>query len=240
MNRSNFSRAFRCFALLLVLGLWAGALSASEPLRIAILGDSTVCDYPTNGALRGWGMFVEGYFRPGTVKVFNFAKSGRSTKTFIKEGLWDQARAVKPDFVLIQFGHNDSHAKERPEATDAATEYRDHLRRYVEESRALGATPIFVTPMHRRTFNPDGTLDDILKPYATAMKAVAAEIKVPLIDLHTTSGELFAKLGEKSNEEFANKPGDRTHFNEKGARAMADLVMKGLSGVEPRLKALMK
>ena len=211
---------------------------AESPLRIAILGDSTVCDYPIEKPERGWGMYIEGQFSEGSVKVFNFARSGRSTSTFIKEGLWEKAKAVKPDVVLIQFGHNDSHAMGSPEATDASTDFRDNLRTYVTESIALGATPILVTPMHRRTFNAGGTLIDILKPYADAMKVVAEEKKVALIDLHSMSGELFVRMGEKANDEYSNKPGDATHFNERGAKAMAELVMKELPNAESRLGKL--
>jgi len=78
--------------------------------------------------------------------------------------------AEKPAFVLIQFGHNDSQAPDHPEATDAATAYQECLRQYVGDCRAGGVTPILVTPMHRRTFVPDGKLRDILRPYATATR----------------------------------------------------------------------
>jgi lysophospholipase L1-like esterase len=219
---------------------FAGVANAAEPLRVAILGDSTVCNYPAKKQERGWGMFIEGYFQPGTVKGFNLAKSGRSSKSFITEGLWDKARATKPDFVLIQFGHNDSHAKTEPKATDANGDFKDYLRRYIDESREIHAIPILVTPMHRRTFGADGKLADSLQPYANAMKEVAAEKKVALIDLHTSSGKLFAKLGVKGSEDFQNKPGDHTHFNEQGAKAMAELVMKEIANAEPRLKAKLK
>jgi len=89
--------------------------------------------------------------------------------------------------------------------------------------------------MHRRTFGRDGKLHDILRPYATAMKEVAAEKQVAVIDLHTMSGELFQKLGEAGSAEMANKAGDQTHFNVKGARAMVALVIKELPKAEPRL-----
>lgn len=141
---------------------------------------------------------------------------------------------------MIQFGHNDSHGAGWPESTDASTDFRDFLRRYVGETGAVGAAAILLTPMHRRTFTRDGKLEDILKPYSEAMKVVARGLKVPLIDLHARSGELFEKLGEAGSGEFANKPGDRTHFNEKGARAMAAIVMKGLPVAEPALKPFLK
>jgi lysophospholipase L1-like esterase len=109
------------------------------------------------------------------------------------------------------------------------------LRMTLMLPRAAGATPILVTPMHLRTFGPDGKLRDILRPYAEAMKAVAAEKKVAVIDLHATSGELFRKLGPAGSAALASKAGDQTHFNEQGARAMAQLVLKTLPRAEPRL-----
>jgi len=215
------------------------ATAPNKTVCLAIIGDSTVCEYPARSARRGWGMFVQDYFRD-SVRVINLARSGRSTKSFIKEGSWQKTLEAKPDFVLIQFGHNDSHSPGKPESTDAATDYRDFLRRYIRESRAAGATPILVTPMHRRTFAPDGTLDDSLKSYADAMKAVAVETKTAVIDLHTKSGELFEKLGEAGSAQFANQAGDRTHFNEKGAKAMAELVMEELPVAEPALKPFLR
>ncbi len=214
--------------------------TASHPIRIVLVGDSTVCEYPPTRPERGWGMYVEEYFKEGSVKVLNLAASGRSTKTFINEGRWKKALAEKPDYVLIQFGHNDSHAKDHPEATDAATDYKQFLLQYIEDSRAMGATPILVTPMVRRTFEADGKLKDELQPYADAMKEVGAEKKVAVIDLHTSSKKLVEKLGPKAAVELANKEGDATHFNEKGARRMAELVMMELPTAEPKLKINLK
>lgn len=213
--------------------------AGNKTVGLAIIGDSTVCDYPAKSVRRGWGMFVQDYFQD-SVRVINLARSGRSTKSFIKEGSWQKTLEAKPNFILIQFGHNDSHSPDKPESTDAAADYRDFLRRYIRESRAAGATPILVTPMHRRTFAPDGTLDDSLKPYADAMKVVAVETKTAVIELHAKSGELFASLGEAGSAKFGNQAGDRTHFNEKGARAMAELVIKALPAAEPALKPFLR
>jgi lysophospholipase L1-like esterase len=210
--------------------------AARLPLRLVLVGDSTVCEYPASRPERGWGMYIEERFKEGAVKVSNFAVSGRSTKTFMQEGRWKKALAEKPDYVLIQFGHNDSHGPDRPESTDAATDYKVYLRRYIDEARAIGATPILVTPMVRRTFDAAGNLKDNLQPYADAVKAVGAEKRAPVIDLHTSS----KKLVEAKSAEMANKKDDFTHFNEKGARAMADLVMKELAAAEPSLKPYLK
>ena len=213
--------------------------TTNKTVRLVIIGDSTVCDFPVTNECRGWGRFVQGYFQDA-VRVFNLARSGRSSKSFIADGCWQKTLDAKPDFVLIQFGHNDAHARSEPKSTDAATDFRDYLRRYIQEARAAGATPILVTPMHRRAFTHDGKLNDNLKPYADAMKAVAAETKVAVIDLHTKSGQLFEKPGEAGGMDFANRPGDRTHFNEKGAKAMAELVLQELPVAEPALKPYLK
>jgi lysophospholipase L1-like esterase len=238
MIRAMFSRVLPALAFVF-LGLAVARAADPAPVKIAVIGDSTVCEYPEDSPSRGWGHFIGEYFKDN-VKIVNLAASGRSTKTFIGEGRWTKTLAEKPQFILIQFGHNDSHPKERPEATDAATDYRDYLRRYVTEARAAGAVPVFVTPMHRRTFKPDGTLEDILRPYADAMKAVASELHVPVVDLHAMSGELYLKLGPDKCHELENKPGDNTHFGEKGARTMAELVMSKLPDAVPELRPLVK
>jgi lysophospholipase L1-like esterase len=210
-------------------------LSAAEtPLRLAIIGDSTVCEYPPEHACRGWGQYIQDYFKD-TVHVINLARSGRSTKTFINEGIWAKTLEVRPDILLIHFGHNDSHARDRPESTDAAADFQDYLRRYIDEARAAGATPILVTPVQRRTYGSDGKLDNSLLAYVNAMKTVAAEKTVKAIDLNASSGRLYEQLGTAANDVVANAPQDRTHFNEEGARLMAHLVMQELTQVESRL-----
>jgi lysophospholipase L1-like esterase len=224
-----------CAALVLLLGVEPAL--AADPIRIVVLGDSTVCDYPEKAPGRGWGQYLAEQFRE-PVEVINLAASGRSTKTFIREGRLQKALDTKADFALIQFGHNDSHAKDRPEATDANTDFKENLRRYVDDFRKIGTTPILVTPMHRRIFR-DGKPAGELRPYADAMKAVAQEKHVPLVDLFTRSGELFARLGDAGSADLSSSATDRTHFSEKGARAMAQLVTDELKKVEPRLaKAL--
>ncbi len=231
-----------CTSVSLTLLCFTQFVLAADPqreVRIAVIGDSTVCEYPANSNIRGWGQFIAQAFQPH-VRVLNLAKSGRSTKTFIKEGLWAKTLAEKPDFVLIQFGHNDSHAKERPESTDAATDYREFLCLYVNESRASGTTPVLVTPMHRRTFGNEGKMTQELLPYAEAMKTVAKEKHVGLVDLHAASGQLFEKLGDAGSADLSCSPTDRTHFSEKGAKAMAELVLNWLPAAETSLKPLLK
>jgi len=221
--------------VLMASSLYAQQPAPVKPIKIAIIGDSTVCNYPEKNVLRGWGQMLPEFFVPGT-KIDNFAESGRSTKTFMTTPLWQKALSDKADFILIQFGHNDSHRplEKHPEATVADADYMDNLRKYIAAARAASATPILVTPMHRRTFQPDGTVTQELLPYVQAMEKVGAEQKVPVIDIYTKSGELFAKLGDAATADFT--PKDRTHFSPKGARVMACFVAQGAAQADPRLK----
>lgn len=232
---------------LLSLALADTANVAPAPLKIGIIGDSTVSNYKESMRQRGWGQLLPDFLQAGVV-VINEAKPGRSTKTFAND-LWQRVLTAKPDFILIQFGHNDSHDKGKPESTDAATDYRENLRRFVREAREAGATPVLVTPVRRRIFGKDGKLSTELAPYVEAMKIVAAELNVPVIDLHTTSGALYERLGEQGSDAFtlnqadnADRPGkgDRTHFTENGAREIARLVATDLARLDPRLAAVVR
>ena len=237
----NMTPILTTLALALTAVIASTARAADHPpLRIVLVGDSTVCDYPSTLPNRGWGQFIAQQFKDGEVTVINLAVGGRSTKTFLSEGRWQKALEEKPDYVLIQFGHNDSHAAAQPEATDAATTYKENLRRYIDDARSIHATPILVTPMVRRSFDAQGKVTGNLQPYADAMKEVGREKKVAVIDLHTSSKELVEKLGPEASAGMANQPGDATHFNEQGARAMAELVMNELPRAAPELKEHLK
>lgn len=220
------------------------AVFVGKPLRIALAGDSTVCEWPFSHANRGWGQFLWEYFAPGKAVIVNLAASGRSTKTFLSEGRWKKVLAEKPDIILIQFGHNDSHAFEKPESTDPEKDYGENLRRYIDETRAIGAVPILVTPMVRRSFDSSGSIDESgprsLSKYALAMKTVGKEKKVFVIDLYSSSKALAEKLGPAASGGMASTREDNTHFNEKGARAMTALVMVELPAADPRIKAALK
>jgi lysophospholipase L1-like esterase len=231
---------FRQLSLIvLMVGLTASAADQPRPIKIAIIGDSTVSTYKDDSPLRGWGQVIGEFLTPQT-KVLNLAKSGASTKTFLTLSNWKQALDAKPDFLFIQFGHNDSHGSAKPEATSADRDYADNLRHMVAEARRVGATPVLVTPMHRRSFK-DGQPTEELKPYADSMKRVAKEQNVCVIDLYTLSGEMFSKLGDKGSEDLTNTPGkDRTHFTPKGARAIAGMVAKAAADCDPRLKQAVK
>src|SRR5579862_5805731 len=166
--------------------------NAAEPvIRIALIGDSSVASYdkppPDRPDLTGWGQLL-GEFFDSRVEVRNFAVSGRSSKSFLREGRWQPVLDSRPDFVFIQFGHNDQKQDDRGTAADG--DYQNFLRQYIDESRAAKATPVLVTPVARRTFS-DGKVVSSLIPYVESMRNVGREKQCPVVDLHAASFELF-------------------------------------------------
>ena len=185
-------------AALLLLGLpRASPLPSSQlpaaptdhKLRVVLVGDSTVAEKS------GWGTAFIKRLAPDAEGT-NAARGGQSTKSFLDGGNWKKALELKPDWVLIQFGHNDQPGKGPNRETDPETTYRANLILYVDEARAAGSKPVLVTSMVRRVFQPDKQhLRVDLEPYVAAMKRVAEEKQVPLVDLHARSHELIEKLG---------------------------------------------
>ena len=233
----------QCVSFVIAAFSLAGTVPAAEnaaelaPLRIALVGDSTVASYPNppvdRPSLTGWGQVFDEFFND-RVTVLNHAVSGHSSKSFIREGLWQKTLEAKPDYVFIQFGHNDQPGKgER--STDVNTDYREYLRQYVQDARAMGAKPVLVTSVARRTFQ-DGKPHTTLQPYAEAMKQVGQELNVPVIDLHAASLALLAELGDEGSADLSPAAADRSHFSRKGARTMAKLVAEALPQAVPALR----
>lgn len=208
--------------------------AAAEPPHLVLAGDSTVAKHPKDPQQAGWGEALPAFLKSGA-RVTNLAKGGASTLSFRNAGLWDQVLAAKPDYVLIQFGHNDQPGKGPQRETDPATTYRNHLRRFIDEARAAGAFPVLVTSVARRTFE-NGQLVSSLVPYAEAAQAVGEEKNVPVVDLHRASFLLFSQRGEKFCQLYAPSETDRTHFSLEGARLMARLVAEGLREHVPGLR----
>ncbi len=227
---------------ILICGIGEAAEKESpRPIRIVMVGDSTMASYPNPPAdrpdLTGWGQVLSELLTEQAT-VVNRAASGRSSKSFIREGRWEKALAERPDYVFIQFGHNDCPGK-GDRATDAETDFRDYLQKYIDGSRKAGATPVLVTPMTRRVFREE-KIHTILRPYAEAMIAVGKKQDVPVIDLHAASVEMFNRLGDAGSADLNPSAGDRTHFSRKGALAIARLVVDRLPKAVPSLKPYVK
>ena len=209
-------------------------INGAKPLRIALVGDSTV----TEGS--GWGIGFRERF-DAAVECLNQARNGRSSRSYLAEGHWTRAVALRPAWVLIQFGHNDQPGKGPERETDPQTSYKDFLRRYVDEARAAGAAPILVTSLARRNFNPENRIAaDVLTRYAEACRQVAAEKNTPLIDLSAHSIELLDRLGRAGAAEFDvktpdGKP-DRTHLSRKGSAVFGRIVAEELGKLVPELQ----
>lgn len=234
-------------ALVAVLSLWIFSLAVlparadERPIKIAMIGDSTMASYSKppedRPSLTGWGQVFELSFND-QVKVSNHAQSGRSSKSFLREGRWEPVLREKPDFVFIQFGHNDQPGK-GDRTTDPNGDFQANLRKYIDDARAVGSQPVLVTPVARRIFD-NGKAVTTLTPYADAMKKVAAERKVPLVDLHAASFDLFNKLGDAASADLSASVSDRTHFSRKGATEIAKLVANRLPQDVPALRVYLR
>lgn len=210
--------------------------------RIFIAGDSTAANYgPDRYPQMGWGMVLACNL-DGSVAVENRAMGGRSTKSFIAEGRFDAVAKdiAAGDTLLIQFGHNDANqAKE--ERYTPLPDFRVNLLRFISMAREKGAQAVLLTPVARRSFKEDGSINDSFPTYAEVTRAVARETATPLIDLGYDSRVYVHGLGAESakayflhySKEQAQAAGytrwpdgiaDDTHFSEIGARAMASLV----------------
>ncbi len=213
----------------------AGVRETGQTL-VALVGDSTVTGKSDKKDQAGWGWALEHWTGPG-IRVENTAVGGRSSRSFRSEGRWDKAMELNPDWVLIQFGHNDQKGKGPERESAAETDYRDHLRRYVQEAREQGAQPILITPVCRRTYHSDGTLSDSLEPYAESVRIVAEEMQVPCLDLHQCSYDKFSEMTAEESLVFSptEKVEDRTHFSTAGSVVIARWVLTLLQSEVPEL-----
>lgn len=172
--------------------------------KIILIGDSTTA------VIGGWGPSFCADHVTSFVACVNLARGGRSSGSYFAEGSWDLALSemstpgFNATYVLIQFGHNDQPGKPG-RSTDLATEFPANLRRYVAETRARGAIPVLVTPLVRRQF-VDGQLQNDLEPWASAIRAVAAETGAPLVDLNASSAAAVQALGPVMAARFAQSP----------------------------------
>lgn len=199
-------------------------------IKVYLIGDSTMAIKETKAYPEtGWGMPFSIFF-DSTVTVDNRAKNGRSTRTFIEEGLWKPVLddLQEGDYVFIQFGHNDEVSTKKSFTTEE--EFQNNLARYITESRSKKAMPVLLTPVARRKFDSSGLIVGTHDVYSRLVRAVAKKHNVPLIDHDKKSQALLQQLGVQSSVllfnhleagEHPNYPDgkiDDTHFSEVGAR----------------------
>jgi lysophospholipase L1-like esterase len=209
-----------------------------DAVTIYIAGDSTVTDQ-SKEPYAAWGQMLPRFFQAG-VAIANHAESGESLKEFIGEKrLVKIMEIIQPgDYLFIQFTHNDQ--KPGPNHVDAFTDYKSYLRLYINEARLHGAIPVLVTSMLRRNFGDDGKILNTLEDFPDAMRQLAKEENVALIDLNVMSRAFYEAMGpERSVRAFVHYPAgtypgqttelkDDTHFNAYGAYELAKCIVEGI------------
>ena len=248
MQRFAIFLSICCFAL-------AARAEPSAPVRVILVGDSTMA----TGS--GYG---DALCARMDVTCINLARGGRSSGSFRAEGRWDAVQKLRRDgaryratYVLIQFGHNDQPGKPG-RSTDLVTQFPDNMARYAAEASALGAVPVLVTPLTRRSFRGAWLRDD-LAPWADATRRVARAGKVDLLDLNALSAAAVQAMGSEEADTLAQAPAtptpvdagsepqgapkrvfDRTHVGAKGAAFFASMVAGELVRLRPELAATLR
>lgn len=258
-----------------LLSLLAAAmlLPGNAAIKVHTIGDSTMAEYDESTTdKRGWGMYLGSFFDPTFVTVNNRGKSGADTRGFYTgAAYWASVKSQMSagDYLIIQFAHNDegtvtygmdnleyaAYCQEKglPAPSDARgtnpqTTYRDYLRLFIDEARALGVNPVLVGPICRAYFQgnairrngqhdlgdkfskiENGVLyenqslpaGDSTMSYVKAMKVVAAEKNVPYIDLTEATRQLYLSYGETQCLSLLFCEGDKTHTNAMGGNLVA-------------------
>ena len=238
----------KCLQLAVFFILLSFVPARQVKLRLFLAGDSTMSiKAPWAFPETGWGMPFTSFWNEH-LQIMNLAKNGRSTKTFRSEGLWQSIlSAIQPgDFVFIQFGHNDE-VKEKVGSYTTPEEFTSNLKQYIAETRQKNAKPVLLTPVARRKFDAAGKPVETHEAYSELVRQVAATEKVTLIDHDRLSMAVYGKMGEETSrllflqlksDEHPNYPAgkeDNTHFNELGARLMAQLVLQEIKLKIPEL-----
>ena len=188
-------------------------------------GDSTVGD-PRRGPGGNWPTHLCQFFKP-EVAVCNSAEGGETSKSFITGLRMDKvlSQMKAGDFFLIQFGHNDSKPQWPQTYTEPETSFKAYLRVFIAETKRRGATLVLVTPMERRANG------DSVGPWARAMREVAAEEHVPLIDQWAMSKEMWTAMGDNVGVAFS----DQTHLSGYGGYLLSKLIVAGIKKNVPEL-----
>ncbi len=219
---------------------------AKQVTTLYLAGNSTVTDQD-HEPWASWGQMITPYFDQEIV-VANFAESGESLASFKGSGrLRKLLTLIRPgDYLFIEFGHNDQ--KRKGKGIGPWQSFTDLLTEFVTEAREKEAIPVLLTPTQRRTFGDSGRIYPTHGDYPAAMRKVAEELEVPLIDLHHMTRILYESWGpETSKKAFVHYaagsfPGqtetleDNTHFNAFGAHEIALCVLKGITDLNLELK----
>lgn len=241
-----------------------GFTTPEEKPAIYLIGDSTVKNGSGKGSdgLWGWGDFLHEHFDTTRIHIENRARGGRSSRTYLTEGLWDNVLAkVKPgDYVILQFGHNDGGAvndstrargslkgngEETTEIDNMLTKkhevvhtYGWYIRKYITDTKAKGATPIVCSLVARNVWK-DGKVQRAEDSYTKWAREAAQSQGVLFIDLNDLVAIEYEKLGQETvTAKLFQK--DHTHTNMEGAQINAAIVAKAISQLQTPLTGFLK
>ncbi|MCD7973079.1 MAG: rhamnogalacturonan acetylesterase [Candidatus Azobacteroides sp.] len=222
--------------------------------RILTIGDSTMADYDEEinsgeKEKRGWVQMLPLFLKEEVVLI-NAAKNGRSSKSFYYEFWKDLRSTIQPgDYIFIQFGHNDEKADgmdtsendPTQRGTAAWGQYHKYLTLYVNDIKERGGYPILFTPIVRRLFNEDKRINDMGKHnlrkfagndsimnYPLAMRSLARELNVPLVDMTQLTQNLVEEYGADNSRQIIYAKDDNTHLKAMGGILFSKLAVENL------------
>ncbi len=225
----------------------------ADRINIYMIGDSTMA--PKSEEQRpktGWGEVLSDYFSDD-VRILNYAKNGRSTKSFIDEGRWQLVldSLKKGDYLIVQFGHNDQKSG-NPMLYASPEDYATNLKMFIDEASRKGAIPILMSPIVRRRFDAEVSFFDTHGKYPSKSREIATKCNVLFVDMHLKSLEMVVQSGPEISKNFflwlqpgesVNYPEgleDNTHFSPLGAKKMAGLAVEGIAGLDTKLNKYLK
>jgi lysophospholipase L1-like esterase len=232
-----------------------------------LCGDSTMDSRPNPTeplinnirARLGWGGSVIPYFDTSRINVENHAKGGTSTRSFMNDGYWRAVLArLKPgDFVILEFGHNDSTALDGPAGrgtiksngeeikqivnsagqNEVVHTYGWYLRRFISDTEAKGATPIILSPVPRNYWKSKTTFNDVTADYAELAREVAAATKLQYIDMNEALAAQYSPMGQDAVTAAFFTHLDKTHTSPAGAKNAARVFVGELRKTDSPLKS---
>lgn len=233
-------------AMLMTFGM-----TAQDKIVLRLMGDSTMADKDLSyeNPERGWGQRLKSHVDTGVV-VANYAQNGRSTKSVQTLGIWDKVKKdlKAGEYLFIQFGHNDSKESDTTRYAAPFGAYQENLRLFIDHALSVGARPVLFTPVSRRWFDDEGKLkEDCHGDYPEAVRQIAEEYGLPLIDANSVTQAWLKGLGDEpsrkyymwiekgTNPKHPDGKIDNTHTNVAGARQIVNLLLPEIVKVIPEL-----
>ncbi len=235
------------YAMMAIAAVVMMTSASKRPVTLFMVGDSTMADKEELEASpeRGWGQLFPTFLQ-GNIVLQNHARNGRSTKSFIAQGRWNEVmnRAQKGDIVIIQFGHND--AKQSDSLRYAPVDqYEENLMFMIKQAQKKKMHVILCTSICRRKFNKVGQfVENHHGAYTEAARRVARRMDVPLLDLEKSTALWLKGLGDEASKayfmnvapgectKFPDGKVDNTHLRENGALVVAKMAAEQIKALD--------